>query len=773
MTVGDNNTAIGASAGTAIDSSDGNDDNTFVGAGAGLNTTDADQSTLIGYSAGRWYGNNTGNNATGRIQHCTFIGSSTQGSSNTPTNQIVIGDNATGQGDNYAVIGDENITRVYMAQDSGATVYANNAVMAGGETTISEAMQGSAADTILNSMNLNLTDTTAWASMDSSKVNGGGLTFRGVYHSDGSQVLYSGIRGMKENNTSNNYDGCMVFGTIQNGGNLAEKMRITSGGYVGIGVAAPTAELDVRASASDGVIRAVGYEGNHAALELWGDEGDDADDGYQLIGTQNGGGLFFRTSKTAGLGGTPGWDTRMFMGSDGKIGIGTTSPTNLLNLVTDSDDTNLVLDTHHNTDSAHPNLIFRKSGGSEASPTVVADNELLGDIEWHAYDGDSYGQSAIIRCEIDGTPGDGDVPGALLFMTTPDGSQGSDERMRIDDAGNVGINTNAPQSLLHVKGITTIENSNNFASDTSLNANRPHLHIAMANGTADNRQGITMENTTHGAFGSIVMVSRASGNSDFAFFTENNGSIAQKMCILNDGSVGIGTSTPTSGTLQVNQNLTSGVGLFVYRALDSSNTDAPLVHFRNNTDGDDQPCLRIDQRASNATVLELHHNEDDGNASDTMIDFDFTDDSDVDGAFFCKFQDSSGTIGSITANGASAVAFNTSSDYRLKEDLKSISDAITTVNELKTYNFKWKRDGKRRDGLIAHELQDILPYAVNGEKDAVTTKKYKDGVDSDGEDIWKEKEVIAPQGIDYGALVPVLIKAVQELSAKVEALENK
>ena len=51
-------------------------------------------------------------------------------------------------------------------------------------------------------------------------------------------------------------------------------------------------------------------------------------------------------------------------------------------------------------------------------------------------------------------------------------------------------------------------------------------------------------------------------------------------------------------------------------------------------------------------------------------------------------------------------------------------------------------------------------------------KKYKDGVDSDGEDIWKEKEVIAPQGIDYGALVPVLLKSIQELSAKVEALEN-
>ena len=41
-----------------------------------------------------------------------------------------------------------------------------------------------------------------------------------------------------------------------------------------------------------------------------------------------------------------------------------------------------------------------------------------------------------------------------------------------------------------------------------------------------------------------------------------------------------------------------------------------------------------------------------------------------------------------------------------------------------------------------------------------------------GKDIWKEKEVIAPQGIDYGALVPVLLKSIQELSAKVEALEN-
>ena len=123
MTVGDNNTAIGTHAGTAIDSSDGNDDNTFVGATAGMNATDASQTTAVGYGAGRWYGGGTSNNATGAMADCTLIGSQASASSNTPTNQIVIGEQATGQGDNYAVIGNSSIERVYMAQDSGATVY--------------------------------------------------------------------------------------------------------------------------------------------------------------------------------------------------------------------------------------------------------------------------------------------------------------------------------------------------------------------------------------------------------------------------------------------------------------------------------------------------------------------------------------------------------------------------------------------------------------------------------------------------------------------------
>ena len=340
--------------------------------------------------------------------------------------------------------------------------------------------------------------------------------------------------------------------------------------------------------------------------------------------------------------------------------------------------------------------------------------------------------------------------------------------MRIANNGKVGIGAPSPGYSLDINNNETGDWAMHLGGDLDADGRWTGILMGYHSSTSYNKAGIVFK-----------AYDATSVRGDLHFCIDNtndNGNVTDTevaMTVYRDKNIGIGTTTPTSGQLHIVQTATTGSGLYIFRALASGSTDSPLVNIRNNTDGDDQPVMRLDQRASNATVLELHHNEDDGNASDTIIDFDFTDDADVDGAFFCKFQDSSGTIGSITANGASAVAFNTSSDYRLKEDLKSISDAISTVNELRTYDFKWKKDGKRRDGLIAHEVQDILPYAVSGEKDAVTTKKYKDGVDSDGEDIWKEKEVIAPQGIDYGALVPVLIKAVQELSAKVEALENK
>jgi hypothetical protein len=113
-----------------------------------------------------------------------------------------------------------------------------------------------------------------------------------------------------------------------------------------------------------------------------------------------------------------------------------------------------------------------------------------------------------------------------------------------------------------------------------------------------------------------------------------------------------------------------------------------------------------------------------------------------------SFKNSNGAVGSISVDG-SATAFNTSSDYRLKEDLKDF-DGLDKVSKIPVYDFKWKVDDSRSYGVLAHELQEVVPNAVNGEKDA--------------------EEM---QGVDYSKIVPLLIKSIQELEARVKTLENK
>jgi hypothetical protein len=119
------------------------------------------------------------------------------------------------------------------------------------------------------------------------------------------------------------------------------------------------------------------------------------------------------------------------------------------------------------------------------------------------------------------------------------------------------------------------------------------------------------------------------------------------------------------------------------------------------------------------------------------------------------FTNPNGAVGTISTSGSSTI-YATSSDYRLKEDLKPISNALDRVDSLEPINFAWKADGSRVDGFLAHQVAEVIPEAITGEKD---------GVDKDGNPIY--------QGIDQSKLVPLLVGAIQELSAKVAALESQ
>jgi hypothetical protein len=134
-------------------------------------------------------------------------------------------------------------------------------------------------------------------------------------------------------------------------------------------------------------------------------------------------------------------------------------------------------------------------------------------------------------------------------------------------------------------------------------------------------------------------------------------------------------------------------------------------------------------------------------------------------ALFCNGGDFSGaTKGTINVTN-SGTAYNTTSDYRLKENVAPMTGALATVSALKPVTYKWKVDGSNGQGFIAHELAEVVPQAVTGEKDAVQTV---DDVGADGKVIGT-KEVPKYQGIDTSFLVATLTAAIQELNAKVDA----
>jgi hypothetical protein len=122
---------------------------------------------------------------------------------------------------------------------------------------------------------------------------------------------------------------------------------------------------------------------------------------------------------------------------------------------------------------------------------------------------------------------------------------------------------------------------------------------------------------------------------------------------------------------------------------------------------------------------------------------------------------STSVVGQIVIN-AGSVSYNSSSDYRLKHDIQPMTGALAKVQQLKPVTYKWNIDDSESQGFIAHELQEVVPDCVTGEKDAV---------DAEGNPQY--------QGIDTSFLVATLTAAIQEqqaliqtLTARVAALEG-
>ena len=150
-----------------------------------------------------------------------------------------------------------------------------------------------------------------------------------------------------------------------------------------------------------------------------------------------------------------------------------------------------------------------------------------------------------------------------------------------------------------------------------------------------------------------------------------------------------------------------------------------------------------------ATMLYLHHTA--GSGTGTLV----------------AINKAQSTVGSITASNSNA-AYNTSSDYRLKENVDYDWDATTRLKQLKPARFNWIADETNtlQDGFMAHEVENIVPEAVTGIKDAVwSAEEEANGEGTEGE--------VKGQQMDHSKLVPLMVKTIQEQQQIIEDLKSR
>jgi hypothetical protein len=275
----------------------------------------------------------------------------------------------------------------------------------------------------------------------------------------------------------------------------------------------------------------------------------------------------------------------------------------------------------------------------------------------------------------------------------------SDAGILVDNSGKIGIGTNTPQLKVD------IQNGSLGIYHTTSGSNGAQIYLGDMNFPG----GVY----TTSAPGIGAVYNASSGvSSDLAFYvyTGTQASRTERMRITSAGYVGINTTSP-AGRFQVN-----GAG-------------GSDINFQLN-DGSSRRVFCVPSQ---------------------YYGYIFAISVAADGGKGISFGNGGGAteVGSIVCNNASTT-YNTTSDYRLKEDLKDFN-GLNKISAIKVYDFKWKSNEERTNGVLAHELAEVLPYAVHGEKD---------GLGRDGNPSY--------QGVDYSKIVPSLVKAIQELNTKFE-----
>jgi len=353
------------------------------------------------------------------------------------------------------------------------------------------------------------------------------------------------------------------------------------------------------------------------------------------------------------------------------------------------------------------------------------------------------------------------------------------EAMRISSGGVVGIGTTTTQSLSKLN----VNNESSGAITRGLGLYNVINGVAGTGVSLDFYVNVGVNDRC----ARIISTQSTAGNyADLQFQTSDNAAPATRLTISSDGVV---TMTRTSRNLLFNPDY---AGAHTYAQIQ---THSGLgLKFATNGDNDRLTISSGGDVLFRATAMPSASNlvgsafKYDSKSRMTLVQA--SDNNNL--TDLQEYFNSNGAVGKIQTNG-SATLFTTSSDYRLKENVTPITDALSRVNQLKPSRFNFIADAdKIVDGFLAHEVQDIIPEAISGEKDAMKdeefelTPRVEAVIDEDGNVITEAVEAVMEtrsvpdyQGIDQSKIVPLLTAAIQEqqtiiedLKARIETLEG-
>ena len=503
-----------------------------------------------------------------------------------------------------------------------------------------------------------------------------------------------------------------------------------------------------------------------------------------------------------------------------------------------------------NNSGSYINLSKSRSTSVGDNFTIVQDGDTLGRVSFVAADGTNFGhQAAKIVGALDGTPGENDVPGRLEFHTTGDGNNSPSERMRVNDNGDILINTTTDfggkVNIARADNNTTLalvctdndaadgpildfirDSSSpattddiaviNFKADDSAGNRDIYAQIAVFSPgvTSGSEQGRIKINTNDGSAGlqnrvdlttDETVFNQDSHNLDFR--VESNGYTHMIFVDGGNNHVGIGTDTPLSalhvataasgvsavgttnddlvlensgdvgfsilcpndhtGSIVFGDPDDNNVGILAYNhnddsmrftvgASEAARIISDVLCVGTTTTVADDMTARACHIASNATTTGPSLIVDD---SDTSVESGsicmavmFSNDNAFSAAKYVSFRDIGGEQGSITGDGTGSVAYNTSSDMRLKTNIQDTASQWDTIKALQVRDYEWIGNGNEETGFIAQEIHEQIPQVVY----------------VGGEEAAKE-----PWSVDYGRITPQLTKALQEAMARIETLESE